>query len=150
MNSNINFKNLWIQQTASPPDANELLVKVRHLKMKHFRTLIVVNILLVETSVFIISIWVYYQPQFKTTKIGIIMAITAMVMYLSVYNRSIPLLKNDDIVQSTREYLNHLLSIKTQQQYLQTTILSAYFILLSIGLCLYLYEYTSRMSILIN
>jgi hypothetical protein len=38
------------------------------------------------------------------------------------------------------------LTIKTKQKFLQSKMLSYYFIVLGLGLCLYMYEYTSMMT----
>ncbi len=146
MDNNIDFKELWAKQPISPPNTNDLFLKVSHLKKANFRKIIITNILFIVTSAFIIFIWVYYQPQFLTTKLGIVLIILAMVIYLIAFNQSIPLLKNTNNSQSNSEYLKNLLSIKTKQQFLQTTMLNLYFVILSLGIGLYMYEYTLRMT----
>jgi hypothetical protein len=146
MDNNIDFKNLWKQQVVSPPNIEELLSKLKHFKRASLRKLVITNVLLVATIVFIVSIWYYYQPEFISTKIGIILTILAMVIYLLSYNKLVGFYKTIDGTQSNSEYLQKLISIKEKQQFLQSTMLSLYFILLGSGLCLYMYEYTSRMT----
>ena len=148
MENNIDFKNLWKQQSVSPPNMEELLSKVKHFKRVSIRKLVITNVLLIATSVFIGFIWYRYQPQFVSTKIGIVLIIFAMVLYLFVYNKLITFYKNIEGNQSNSEYLQKLISIKAKQQYLQSSVLSLYFILLGSGLSLYMYEYASRMTIL--
>lgn len=146
MDNNIDFKELWKKQTISSPGIDELFLKLNQFKKSSLRKLIISNVLLIATSAFILFIWYYYQPQLITTKIGIVLTILAMVIYLFVYNQLFPSLKKIDNKQSNNEYLQNLISIKTKQQFLQSTMLNLYFIMLSSGICLYMYEYTSRMS----
>lgn len=146
MDNNINFKDLWARQTTSQPNTDDLFLQINKLKTKNLRKLVVTNLLLIATSIFIIFIWAYYQPQLLTTKIGIILTIFAMIIYLFSYNQSFSLFKKTTNTQSNSEYLKDLLAMKTKQHFLQTTILNLYFVLLSLGIGLYMYEYTSRMT----
>jgi len=146
MDNNIDFKNLWKQQAVSPPNIEDLFSKLKHFKKVSLRKLIITNVLLVATSVFILFIWYRYQPEFISTKIGIILVILAMVIYLFVYNRLAGFYKTIDGTLSNSEYLQKLISIKAKQHFLQSTMLSLYFIMLGLGLSLYMYEYVSRMT----
>jgi len=147
-NNKIDFKDLWKQQTINPSNIEDLLSKLKHFKKVSLRKLIVVNILFVVTTVFIIFIWYAYQPEFISTKIGIITTILAMLVYLLVYNKLASFYKSVDSNQSNSEYINKLVTIKTKQQFLQSRVLSLYFVLLGSGMSLYLYEYASRMTTL--
>src|SRR6476660_10651130 len=100
MENNIEFKNLWKQQSVSPPNMEELLSKVKHFKRVSIRKLVITNVLLIATSVFIGFIWYRYQPEFISTKIGIVLIIFAMVLYLFVYNKLITFYKNIEGNQS--------------------------------------------------
>lgn len=148
MENNIDFKNLWKQQAVTPPDIQDLFTKLKHFKRVSMRKLIITNVLLIATSVFILFIWYRFQPEFISTKIGIVLVILAMVIYLFVYNKLAVFFKTIDAAQSNSEYLKKLISIKAKQHFLQSTMLSLYFILLGLGLSLYMYEYASRMTIL--
>ncbi|WP_343615471.1 hypothetical protein [Flavobacterium sp.] len=144
----INFKDLWKKQTINQPDIQDLLTRVSKFKKAALRSLWISNILLGLTSAFIICIWIYYQPQFISTKIGIVLVILAMVIYLFVYNKLLSSYKNIDATQTNQEYLQKLIAIKKKQQFLQTKMMSFYFVMLTVGICLYMYEYASRMSVL--
>ncbi|MBL0332035.1 MAG: hypothetical protein IPP08_12680 [Chlorobiota bacterium] len=146
MDNNINFKDLWSKQTSLAPNPENLIADIKKMKQSNLRKLVFTNILLIATSIFIISIWIHYQPQFLTTKIGIILTILAMAVFLFAYNNSYSLFKSDKNSQSNSEYLKDLLSIKAKQKFMTTTMLNLYFILLSTGIGLYMYEYTSRMK----
>ncbi|SNR70737.1 hypothetical protein [Flavobacterium sp. ov086] len=147
-NNNIDFKDLWKKQTVSQPNIEDLLVRLKQFKKAGLHNLWITNILLFATCAFIVSIWYYYQPEFISTKIGIVLAILAMVIYLGFYNRLASVYKDIDTTQTNQEYLQKLIEIKRKQQFMQSTMLSLYFILLGIGIGLYMYEYVVRMTIL--
>jgi uncharacterized membrane protein YciS (DUF1049 family) len=146
MNSNIDFKELWNRQESSIPDVKELYDKANKYKRKHWIKLLLMNFLMIFTAVLMIYIWITYHPEFITTKIGIVSVIFSIFLVLFFYNQIGLLLKKSDYQLEVNEYLKQLFKIKQKQVFLQTRVLSVYFILLSVGLCLYLYEYTSGMS----
>ncbi|WP_202703225.1 hypothetical protein [Flavobacterium sp. UGB4466] len=146
-NNNIDFKDLWKKQSVSQPDMKDLLGRLKEFKAAGLRHLWITNILLLATTAFIVFVWYYYQPEFISTKIGIVLVIMAMIMYVGVYNGLLVGYKNIDTTQSNQEYLQRLILIRKKQQFMQSTILNLYFILLGIGIGLYMYEYTSRMTL---
>ena len=146
-NNNIDFKDLWKKQTISQPNIEDLMARLKQFKKAAVRSLWVANFLLAITSVFIIFIWYYFQPQFISTKIGIVLAILSMTFYLTFYNRLMNNYKNIDANQTNHEYLQKLIEIKKKQQFMQSTVLSWYFVVLLTGICLYMYEYASRMTV---
>lgn len=146
--NNIDFKDLWRKQSVSQPDMQDLLARLNKFKRAGLRSLWITNILLLATSAFIVFVWVYYQPQFISTKIGIIVTILAMMIYLFVYNKLLSIYKNIETTQTNQEYLQNLILIKKKQQFLQTTMMRFYFAALTFGICLYMYEYASRMTFL--
>jgi len=146
-NNNIDFKDLWKKQTISQPNIEDLMARLKQFKKAALRSLWVANFLLAITSVFIIFIWYYFQPQFISTKIGIVLAILSMAFYLTFYNRLMNNYKNIDANQTNHEYLQKLIEIKKKQQFMQSTVLSWYFVVLLTGICLYMYEYASRMTV---
>ncbi|WP_125717814.1 hypothetical protein [Flavobacterium ustbae] len=144
----IDFKDLWKKQTVSQPDMKDLLARLSKFKKTALRCLWFTNITLLATSAFIAFIWIYYQPQFISTKIGIVLTIFAMVVYMFVYNKLLNDYRNIDSTQTNQEYIQKLILIKKKQQFLQTKMMTFYFLFLTIGICLYMYEYASRMSVL--
>ncbi|PWN59073.1 hypothetical protein [Chryseobacterium viscerum] len=146
MATNIDFKNIWKQQTSSKPNIEELLGKLKKFRNQNLRRLIFANIALITTSLLIIFIWYRYQPQMITTKIGIVLVILAMVIFLLAYNKMFMVFYKIDQTQSNNEYLQSLYVVKSKQKFMQTTILNLYFIMLFLGICFYMYEYTSRMT----
>jgi len=146
-NDNIDFSTIWKQQKVNQPDMEDLLIKLKQFKKSNLLKLIFVNISLIVTSCFIVFILYIFKPQFITTKIGIVLIISAMVIFVFSNSKLFSVFNKIDNTQSNIEYLKNLSSIKTKQKFMQTTILGLYFILLSLGICLFLYEYTSMMPI---
>jgi hypothetical protein len=148
MDNNIDFKDLWKQQVVNSPNIEELLAKLKHFKKTSLRRLILTNAMLIATCVLILLIWYYYQPQFLSTKIGIVLNVAIMAIYLLVYNRLFDAYKELDNTDSNAAYLQKLIAIKTKQKFLQSKMLSIYFVVLGLGTCLYMYEYATMMSFL--
>lgn len=147
MENNIDLKALWTRQPVPGADKEALLAKLNKLRAEKRRSLIWANVCLIPTALFVVWIWVYYQPEYTSTKVGIVLVVTAIFMFLIVSNKLIPLYKALNTTQVNSTYLDDLLQIRQREQFIQTTIVNLYFFLLSLGLMLYLYEYASRMEL---
>jgi len=146
MKSEIDLKKLWSAQGAPQPDRGDLLLRIKKIRNKGLISILWANICLIATSAFIGAIWIIYQPEFLSTKLGIVVVIFAMLVFLFFQNKSIRFYRDADSAQTNREYLDTMLRLKLRQRFIQHTVLSAYYALLAVGLWLYLYEYTSRMT----
>lgn len=142
-----NFKELWQKQTAIQPGIEDLLLKLNHFKRANLRKIIITNLLLLTTCGFIIFIWNHYTPLEITTKLGIILTILSILIFLFSYNKLFSFYNKIDPSQANSNYLEKLIEIKNKQKFLQTTMMSLYFILLSVGICLYMIQPTSGMSL---
>lgn len=149
MNNNIDLKGLWNKQEADIPDTKELFEKINAYKKRNFGKIIFTNTLLILTSAFIIFIWYYYQPEMISSKLGIVLIILAMAIFVFVLNQTLPLLTKVDFDLDIRESLIQLFRYREKQIFLQTTMLNIYFILLSAGICLYMFEYALKMTFLL-
>lgn len=147
MNNNIDLKQIWNTQEIETPKVKDLYHKANRYKRKALQKLIIVNVLCIITSIVIGAIWYYYQPKLVTTKIGIILAILAMGIFIAAYNGMFSLLSKKSIEFNSKEYLEQLIKLNKKQLFQQTTMMSTYFILLSLGIALYLFEYVSKMTI---
>lgn len=145
MNDNVSFKDLWNQQAPPPPPVHVLIASAQKFKKRKWYQLIGLNLLFVLTSLFIIGIWIYFQPQFLSTKIGIMLSIFAMLLFICFHNALFPLLKKENLSLDNKAYLSLLLDLKKRQVFLQTNVIKVYFILLSLGISLYSFEYISKM-----
>lgn len=144
---NIDLSTIWKQQKGCPPDIEELLSKLKQYKKSSLRKLIITNILLAATLGFIIYIWHKYQYHFISTKIGICLIIIAIVMFILASKKLIPIFNNIDNTKSNVDYLKSLSLIKVKQKILQNKVSRLYFILLFSGVCLYMYEFSLKMTI---
>ncbi len=147
MDTNIDFKKIWTSQEKDIPKVHELFIDVDKLKRNNLLKLIIVNLTLLLTIVCIGFIWYYYRPELITTKIGISLCILAMIIFLVPYNSQWSLLSTQRTEPNSKDYLQNLIQLKEKQLFQQTTMLSTYFMMLSLGLGLYLFEYISKMTI---
>ena len=147
METNIDLKKIWNTQKIETPNVEILYNKANKLKSRSFLKLVVVNIALLLTIIFFGFIWYYYQPELITTKIGIVITMLAMLIFLLPFNKQFSLLTKNKAEPNSKEYLQQLIKLKEMQVSQQTTILSVYFILLALGVGLYIFEYVSKMTI---
>ncbi|SDF52467.1 hypothetical protein [Cellulophaga baltica] len=147
MDANIDLKKIWNKQETNVPKVEELFSKLDQFKRNSLLKLILVNLTLLLTILCIGFIWYYYKPELITTKIGIILCILAMIIFLVPYNSQWSLLSTQRTEPNSKDYLQNLIQLKEKQLFQQTTMLSNYFIMLSLGIGLYLFEYVSKMTI---
>lgn len=144
----INLNQLWQSQRNIPEmDASTIVHKAKQLQRKTKIKLMLGNLLLLATMIFIIGIVFYFQPKMMTTKIGSLLVMLSILMQIIASGRMIPLLNKSNTQTNPVDYLNHLLDFKKKQAFLQTTIMTLYFIFLSLGLFLYMIEFTIKGSI---
>jgi hypothetical protein len=148
MSTNNDLKKLWNMQETAIPDTVALFEKASKFKKQRLRKLIFANFVVLLTAAFMLFVWYQYQPELMTTKIGIVCGIFAMFLYLFVYNQMATYLKSNNYEMDSSNYLQQLLKLKEKQIFLQTTMLNVYFMVLGIGICLYMYEYVCRMTML--
>ncbi|SEB51934.1 hypothetical protein SAMN04489761_1179 [Tenacibaculum sp. MAR_2009_124] len=143
----IDLKNIWKQQKAEAPDIKELTNKIKKMSRKNRLKIIATNALFTLTILFIVGIWYFYNPKLITSKIGMILTILSMIFFVLYYNKLFTMYKKLNDFEKNKEYLQNLIRIKKQQKELQTKIMGIYYILLSLGLALYMYEYIVKMTL---
>lgn len=144
MSSKIELKDLWQKKISEPPKLAEVYSLANKAKRQTLLKTIFIIIILCLTAAFIISIWVYHQPQFLSTKIGICLTILAIASVVLVQIRMLPYLKKEKDNTSVNDYLNQLKNLRKKELFLQTTMMNFYFIILSLGVFLYMYEYVPK------
>ncbi len=150
MESNNDLKKIWNKQKIARPKVEVLYAQAKRLKRRGFLKLIAVNLTSLLSIIFIGSIGYYYQPEIVTTKIGIILTILAMVIFILSYNKQFSVLADNTIEPNNKEYLQQLIKLKEMQIIQQTSTLNIYFILLSLGIGLYLFEHVLKMPIILG
>lgn len=148
MADKVDLKELWAKQQAEKPDVDMLFKRIGRFKKKHLIKLVKANLLLIVTVLFNGFVWFYFQPQMLTTKIGICLVIIGIAVFLFVYNKMIPLLWNSGYEMNSRQYLQQLIKLKEKRLFLQNTIISIYYLLLTVGIGLYMIEYTLLMKMI--
>ncbi|MBX2951886.1 MAG: hypothetical protein KF870_05240 [Leadbetterella sp.] len=143
----MDFNDIWKARAVPGPDVQALYSKIKNYRTRRLRRLVLTNICLVLTSVFIASIGFWIQPERLTTWAGILVAILAMVTFLLVYNRMIPLYRALDDHSDSHRFMDTLLTVKKKEAFLNRQMMNLYFFLLSLGLALYMYEYVIRMEL---
>lgn len=147
MENNLNFKKLWNEQNIAEPNLQELFDRLKKYRQKNLFQIIISNILLISTTIFIICVWYLAQPQLLTTKIGIALTILAIFIFLVVYNKQIPIFKKLNESNNNKNYLADLLSLQLKQKNLHSKMTSLYFFMLSFGIGLYMIEYVAKMPL---
>lgn len=148
MNNEIDLHALWQQQSVVvAPDSKKLLSSATRLKHKARNKLILSNVLLLFTAVFICYVVYSFHPKMITTWAGVITMVAAMAAYLFVYNGMAPILLKDDAGLSVKDHLRQFIQLKHKQEFLNKSMLSVYYILLSAGFVLYLVEIAGPMSV---
>lgn len=146
METNLDLKKIWGKQYIPTTDVKEVFKKIEIYKSSKRKKAVMLNVLLFFTILFILFIWIYFKPQFIRTKIGIVLTVIAMILVIFFNSKMKDTFSKINENQSNFDYLNNLKSIKIQENYLQTKIMSVYFVLLSLGIVLYIYEYLSMMK----
>lgn len=147
MENRIELKELWSKQIVPAANLSELLKKIENYKKSKLKRIIVLNVILLLTILFIIFVWLYFNPQLPGTKIGIMLTILPILIAIVFNKRMIQLYRKTNESRSNVDYLANLLEIKREDYYIQTRIMNLYFILLFFGIGLYMYEYTVMRSL---
>ncbi len=142
----MDFNKIWKSQPVPGADFQALYDKVKGYKSSRLRKLWFTNTALISTSIFIALVGYWSSPTLLTTWIGVFLAIAAMLIFLFVYNRVLPLYRSLDQHTDSRMFMENLLAVKRKEAFLQKQMMSVYFLLLSGGLVLYMYEYVIRMG----
>ncbi|MCW3466292.1 hypothetical protein [Chitinophaga nivalis] len=143
MSAENNFKNIWQRQTAAPAPAATVITQKARQYQKAIRNKLLLGILLLLATLPVIIFIVYVaQPQRLTTIIGIVLACIAIVSYIAVAGNLLRLVyRRQPDGLPVKQQLEQMVRIRYQQSFLQKQVLTAYFILLSTGIFLYMIEY---------
>jgi hypothetical protein len=147
MNSNnINFYNLWNGQKIEQINIKDLKHKLNSYKKEQRMRLFISNVVFLITTIIVLLIWFYYQPKLISTKIGMIITILAMIIFIIPLNQDRKIYTKSNETKNNNDFLNELYTLKDKQTYIHTNLLNLYFVLLTCGIGLYMYEYTSQMT----
>lgn len=146
MENDFDMEALWKKQAVPAANPAEIRKRIGAFRRSSLWKVFFLNAVLVLTVAFLIFVWVYFQPRLLTTKIGILVGILPMGMVVLSHRKLVSLYRALDAKQPNMDYLDHLLRLKEREHFLQTRVMNLYFVLLPLGLMLYMYEYTLGMS----
>ena len=141
------LKDLWQQSEGNKklPSAKEILTNVETNRKKMLRKNIFLILTLLFTFVFILWIGFHYEFQMVSTRIGIIITLFAIICGITFNTRLMgSLIKASDPTLSNNAYLEQMINYRNRQRAIQTRGIAFYFILLTIGIVLYMYEFAAR------
>jgi hypothetical protein len=143
----MDINSIWKSQAVPPPNLKELQAKIKKFRAKRIRKVWFINVTLILTLMFVLAIGFSVNPQYISTWLGIVLTVLSMVMVLLVYNKVLPLYKSLDDQSSNQLYMETLLTIKQKEAFLSKKLMNLYFVLLSLGIALYMIEYAMKMEL---
>lgn len=128
MKNDKDIRSLWYKQTVPVVSPSEISSKIKTFKNRGLRKLLVLNIILLLTVCFVMFVWIYFQPQLLSTKIGIVLTILTIVAVILLNQNIIPLYKRIDESRTNSDYIKNLLAVKNYELFMQTRVINFYFI----------------------
>lgn len=146
MNPEPNFKQIWnLQKDYQMPDAVELKKAAIQFKQKELSNMIIMNTIMFLTIVYLIIMGFRFSNGSIIMMLGIGIICISIITFLLFYNSLYYNLKKIEMGYSNNVFLNNLLLLKKKQTIIQTRVMVFYFISLSTGLFLALFEPLSTM-----
>ncbi|MBS1748036.1 MAG: hypothetical protein JST21_17870 [Bacteroidetes bacterium] len=146
MQSFENIHDLWqTNKEESLPDVNEMIMQIKKMRKKMIGRYFIGAVILVLTFLFIGFIGWFYHFERWTTRTGILITMLTIVMGVVFNTRLVQLLlQQDDLTLDNRKYLEQLLHFRNVQGKIRNQGIALYFILLALGLGLYMIEFAER------
>jgi glucan phosphoethanolaminetransferase (alkaline phosphatase superfamily) len=144
--NNDELNRLWMGKNTNPPSIEEIRARLTQMKNKKQTERLVLGVTMLLTAVAIVAVGIFFQPALLSTKIGIMITLAGIIFYPITHYCVIPHLKEFKEESSSSEYLGALLKLKDREKFFQTKVLGVYFMMLSTGLSLYLFEYIALME----
>jgi MFS family permease len=143
MDSFDELQNVW-QGAVAPPaiSAKEIVSLVRRQQRRMIAGVLVTIGALLAPIAMGVWIWIGYDPVYPTTRISLVIIMIAVVGAIVVKSQALPLLlgsvKED---ASNKAMIEALERLQRKQRTFNTVGISVYYVLLSIGMALYLAEF---------
>jgi len=141
-----NIHNLWkADKGESLPDAREMIMQIKKAHKKMIRRYIVSIVILFLTFLFIGFIGWHYHFEHWTTRVGIIITLVTIILGIFFNTKLVQLLlRQGDLALDNRSFLEQLIRFRNIQHTVKSKGIALYFILLSIGIALYMVEFAER------
>lgn len=147
METNKELQRIWQQREVAAPNTQDLIEKANQFKGKELRKLVLAVLALVVSAIIITLVWIYYDSQLISTKLGMVLVLVALVTMVINQLKIMPMLHKQGFTMNSEQYLSQLTHLKARQQNMQTKTLNIYFLLLTLGLIIYMYEPASMMPL---
>jgi|SRR5690606_18858764 len=140
------IEGIWQKQERKTlPDVSEIIKKTKKMRRKIIAKHTIGILILVLTFTWISTSLFTYQFELTTTYIGIIVLLLSIVMGIAFQSQLIGIiLPKSDILSDSRHHLSQNLIYQSRLKFLHKAGSSLYYLSLSMGLVLYLYEFASR------
>jgi hypothetical protein len=141
------IQDIWQSSTQSNaiPDVATILEEVKKQHRKMLRKNIMVALLLTATAIFITILGFNFVFKFTATYIGMTIVVLTVISGVVVNTLlSVPAKTNGQIQESASSYLEVLIKYNNRQKQLLANYYGFYFLGLSIGMAIYLYEFAAR------
>lgn len=142
-----NIKNIWQHQGAESdiPDASLIIQKTEKMRRKLIVKHTVGIVVLLLTFIYISTFLFAYDFALPTTYVGIMVVLVSIVLGVIFQSQLIGImLPKSDLTADAQGHLQQTLIYKSRLKYFQKKGISIYYILLSIGFGLYIYEFAYR------
>lgn len=140
------LKEIWQQKSLKQPlDFNQTIKLADTYRKKQVMKTVSAFIMLLTTFGIILYVAIDYPSQLIITKIGfacVLLAIAGSLFFIT--DMVSVLFKKENTVSDNKTYLNRLMEFQRKQSFIHAKGISIYFILLSGGLALLMYEITRR------
>lgn len=148
MNPDNDLKSLWNkQQISAVPDLQKIVTAGTQLRRRTIMKLILRNLLLIATIVFILLTVYEAHPKMVATTIGIVLTIISILLYVIATGSIIPALYESNPGTNTNDYLKQLVWIKLRNEFIHRTVFTLFFIFLSAGIFLFVPEYVQTIGL---
>jgi len=147
METEYNFEEIWKQRETRLPDIETIKSKAQSFRKKQLWSSVYLTFCLLLSFGTIIWVWYSFPDLHFMTKSGMVFALSALMLYIFQNFQKIKIINKINPALNNQEYLKQLKILQQKDLYMQTKGTSIYYILLSLGMALYLYEFAERMSV---
>jgi hypothetical protein len=140
------IKTLWQQQaSADVPSLEEISRLAQKTQKGMMRKNLLATSLLAVSAIIIACIVLTADFKYATTKLGAVLVVIAIFGAIFINSQLLRLMmKTTDLTVTNEDYLKQLLRYQSKERFLQTKGMAVYFIALSLGLTIYMYEFYAR------
>lgn len=148
MKNEMDLKSLWNAPQTPVPSVSDIRKKAKRFRLRGLIEVWITISLLVAALLFGWVIWICWTPQFLITHIGMVLLTIGFTIPSVANGKRLYLYYHLREDCTSTDYINQLLRIKEVERKQQYLVINLYFLFLSLGFGLYMYEYTFPVSII--